>query len=67
MIDICFSFTPEQRVAAEQPLDWLLEMAEVAVVRNGAKIIQIDPWNRLEGSRDYRGSSETELHRTMSP
>lgn len=33
--------------------------AEVAVRRNGAKILQIDPWNRLEGSRE-RGESETD-------
>lgn len=40
-------------------LKWFLDMAEVAVVRHGARIIQIDPWNRLEASRG-RDQSETE-------
>lgn len=56
---------PQQRPT----LDWLLDMAEVAVVRHGAKIIQIDPWNRLEGTRpasetetDYIGRCLTSLY-----
>lgn len=40
-------------------LEWLLECAEVAIVRHGAKIVQIDPWNRLEASRGHR-ETETE-------
>lgn len=40
-------------------LDWLLDMAEVAVVRHGAKVFQIDPWNRVEGTRP-QGESETD-------
>jgi twinkle protein len=40
-------------------LKWFLDMAEVAVVRHGARIIQVDPWNRLEASRG-RDQSETE-------
>ena len=32
-------------------LSWLLEMAEIAVVRNNARMIQIDPWNKLESDR----------------
>ena len=46
---------PEQRPT----LDWFLEKAEVAVVREGARIIQIDPWNRLEAARE-RNESETD-------
>jgi twinkle protein len=46
---------PDQRPT----LDWFLDMAEVAVVRHGARIIQLDPWNRLEASRG-RDESETE-------
>jgi twinkle protein len=48
-------------VHAEQrpSLEWFLEIAEVAVVREGAKIIQLDPWNRLEAGRDV-GEMETE-------
>lgn len=30
---------------------WLLDMAEVAVIRHRARIIQIDPWNKLEWDR----------------
>ena len=56
-----FLVHPEQRPT----LDWLLEMAEVAVVRNGAKIIQIDPWNRLEGSRDSRESETDYIGRCL--
>ncbi len=40
-------------------LQWLLDRAEVAVVRHGVKALQIDPWNRLESQRQH-GQSETE-------
>jgi twinkle protein len=46
---------PEQRPT----LDWFLEQCEVAVIRYGVKVCQLDPWNRLEGSRG-RDESETE-------
>jgi len=46
---------PDQRPS----LEWLLEMAEVAVIRHGARIIQIDPWNRLEAAR-AAGETETD-------
>ena len=32
-------------------LRFVLDMAEVAIVREGARILQIDPWNKLEGDR----------------
>lgn len=32
-------------------LKWVLDMAEVAVIRDGVRCIQIDPWNRLESDR----------------
>lgn len=50
-----FVVHPEQRPT----LDWFLDMAEVAVIRHGVRIIQLDPWNRLEASRG-RDESETE-------
>lgn len=60
-----FLVHPDQRPT----LQWFLDMAEVAVVRHGARIIQIDPWNRLEASRadkesetDYIGRCLRELH-----
>jgi twinkle protein len=44
--------------SAHQPtLEWLLETSEVAIIRHGARIIQVDPWNRLE---DSAGPNETE-------
>ena len=39
-------------------LEWLLDLAEVAVVRHGAKIVQIDPWNALSHER---AKNETEV------
>jgi twinkle protein len=50
-----FLVHPDQR----PNLEWFLDMAEVAVVRHGARIIQCDPWNRLEGAR-VSGENETD-------
>lgn len=50
-----FLVHPDQRPT----LDWFLDTAEVAVIRHGARIIQLDPWNRLEASRT-RDETETE-------
>lgn len=46
---------PEQR----PNLQWVLDQAEAAVTRHKAKIIQIDPWNRLETQREP-GENETD-------
>jgi twinkle protein len=46
-----------QHRAQRPTIEWLLDTAEVAVVRHGARIVQIDPWNRLEATR---GRDETE-------
>jgi len=44
----------------EQPtLEWFLEKAEYAVIRFGATVILVDPWNRLE-SAQAPGETETE-------
>jgi twinkle protein len=43
-------------------LEWFLDTAEVAVVRHGARIIQLDPWNRVEAARG-RDETETEYIR----
>lgn len=60
-----FMVHPEGRPS----LKWFLDMAEVAVIRHGARIIQVDPWNRLEASRardqsetDYIGMCLREMH-----
>jgi twinkle protein len=56
---------PDQRPT----LGWCLDAAEVAVIRHGARILQIDPWNRFESARarderetDYIGSCLKALH-----
>jgi twinkle protein len=41
-------------------LKWWLDMAEVAIVRHGAQVVQLDPWNRLETQRDGRKETETD-------
>lgn len=46
-------------------LDWLLEQAEVACVRHGAKILQLDPWNRLEASREGKESETDYIGRCL--
>lgn len=48
-----FLHHPEQRPT----LEWILDCAETAVIRHGARILQVDPWNRLEA---MRGRNETE-------
>jgi twinkle protein len=40
-------------------LEWILDVWEVAVVRHGCRIVTLDPWNRVEASRD-RNESETD-------
>lgn len=50
-----FMVHPEGRPS----LKWFLDMCEVAVIRHGVRIIQLDPWNRLEAARG-RDQSETE-------
>jgi twinkle protein len=40
-------------------LKWLLDIAEVAVIRDGVLIVQIDPWNKLEADRPT-GMRETD-------
>ena len=42
-------------------LEWLLERAEEAVIRDGIKVLVIDPWNEVEHARP-RGENETEYH-----
>jgi twinkle protein len=46
---------PERR----PDLTWLLSQAEIAVIRHKAKILVIDPWNRLEATREGK-ETETE-------
>lgn len=44
----------------EKPsLEWILDTAEVAVTRHGCRVLVIDPWNKIESSRD-RDETETD-------
>lgn len=60
-----FLVHPDQRPT----IPWFLEMAEVAVIRHGVRIIQVDPWNRMESARapgetetDFIGKCLREIH-----
>lgn len=44
---------------AKPTLRWYLDMAEVAIVRHGVRIVQIDPWNKLDSDKPA-GMPETE-------
>ena len=56
-----FGQHPDQRPT----LQWFLDTAEVAIVRYGAKVVQLDPWNRLEASRDVRESETDYIGRCL--
>ncbi|MGO4334972.1 AAA family ATPase [Labrys sp. KB_33_2] len=47
-------------------LNWLLDRAEVAVVRYGVKAIQVDPWNRMEHKRENRESETDYIGRCLN-
>lgn len=50
-----FSFiAPEPDCIKVHDIDWLLEKAEVSVIRFGARVLLIDPWNEIEHARDAR-------------
>ena len=44
----------------ELTLEKLIELAKVAIQRDGAKVLLIDPWNELSHIRNGQGESETE-------
>lgn len=41
-------------------VDWLLDMIEVAAIREGCRAVVIDPWNKIEPGYDSRQTTETE-------
>lgn len=47
-------------------LNWLLDRAEIAVVRYGAKVVQVDPWNRMEHKRENRESETDYIGRCLN-
>lgn len=61
--------TPENE-DTEMDLDYLLELAKVAVMRDGVRLLVIDPWNEIEHKRrsdenetDYTGRAIRALKR----
>lgn len=46
-------------------LEWFLDTAAIAVVRYGCRIVQVDPWNRLEASRAERESEVDYIGRCL--
>lgn len=44
----------------ELTLEKLIELAKVAIQRDGAKVLLVDPWNELSHIRNGQGESETE-------
>jgi twinkle protein len=56
-----FAVHPEHR----QTLEWFLDLAEIAIVRHGAKVITLDPWNRLEGSRERNEREDEYIARCL--
>jgi len=46
-------------------LEWFLELCEVAVIRHGAKIVTLDPWNRLEAMRMPREREDEYILRCL--
>jgi twinkle protein len=41
-------------------LEWILDKAEVAAVRHGVRVLQIDPWNHIDASKRNVNESETD-------
>lgn len=54
---------PESAPHGEEPVEtnlaWFLDAASTFIIREGAKVVVIDPWNELEHSRRH-GESETQ-------
>ena len=59
---------PEPDDEAVHDIEWVLQRAEVAVIRHGARVLLIDPWNEIEHVRnrdetisDYTGRALRKL------
>ncbi len=46
----CF-IAPEPDSQSVHDIGWLLEKAEAAIIRHGARVLLIDPWNEIEHAR----------------
>jgi twinkle protein len=50
----------------ERPtLEWLLNQAEIVISRDGAKILQIDPWNRMEATKEAKENDTDYIGRCL--
>lgn len=52
---------PHGDIEEDLTLEWILERARDAVIRDGIRVLVIDPWNEVEHARP-RGENETEYH-----
>lgn len=59
---------PEPGDESIHDISWILERAEVAIIRHGARVLLIDPWNEVEHEKrrdetmsDYTGRAIREL------
>lgn len=59
MIEERLTIIAQQAVddATDLDLDYVLELAKIAVLRDGAKVLVLDPWNEMDHKR---GTNETE-------
>lgn len=52
-IDKWMSFIVEDEDVASMSLEWLLECMATCVIRHGADLLVIDPWNKIDHARPY--------------
>lgn len=65
-IDEHFAFFVEEELGERMTLDWLLEKMEVAVVRYGVDMIVIDPWSKLDHTRNRQESENDYIGRALN-
>ena len=52
--------------AEQRPtLEWILDLAEALVVRDNVKILQIDPFNRLEAQKEEKENDTDYIRRCL--
>lgn len=59
---------PDPEEDREHDISWLIECAEAAVIRHGARVLLVDPWNEIDHARrgtesitDYTGRAIRDL------
>jgi len=54
-----------QHTEQRPTLEWFLDCAETAVIRHDARVVQLDPWNRMEAMRLPRESESEYILRCL--